>query len=62
MESNSREVLFMNKSAKRVQLADISVNLDHDQPLFAPLENEFFKSGPVEFIEKRNQLNELNNY
>ena len=52
----------MNKSARKEQLADVSINLNHDQPLFAPLDNEFFKSGPVEFIEKRNLLEALNDY
>ena len=52
----------MNKSAKRVQISDISMNSDYDQPLFALLDNKFFKLGPVDFIEKRNQLEALDNF
>ena len=54
--------MFINKSAKKVQLSDVSMNLDYDQPLFALLDDQFFNQGPVDFTEKRNQLEALGNF
>ena len=39
LDSSSLEVLFSNKSAKKVQISD----LDFEKPLFAFLDSEFFK-------------------
>ena len=41
---------------------DVTKNFDHDEPMFALLDPEFFKQGPVDFIEKKNQLEALDNY
>ena len=43
LESNSHEVLFLNKSAKRVHIAENTMNYDFDQPLFALLDDQFFE-------------------
>ena len=43
LESSSHEVLFLNKSAKNVYPLDVAINFDSDQPLFALLDNQFFK-------------------
>ena len=43
LESNSLEVLFLNKSAKQIHIAEDTMNFDSDKPLFALIDDQFFK-------------------
>ena len=43
LESISHKVLFLNRSAKRVQLADNTMSFESDMPLFALLDYQIFE-------------------